>query len=80
MGIYRVAIAGNLELDFTVGTEHRTYGLVKEIKETTDVLRYDGDSYASGYGTIVKVIFEDQEIIFRCDNPYLILYYDTNNN
>ena len=76
MGIYRVAIAGNLELDFTVGTEHRTYGLVKEIKETTDVLRYDGDSYASSYGTIVKVIFEDQEIIFRCDNPYLISCYD----
>lgn len=78
MGIYRVAITGNLELDFTVGTEHRTYGLVKEIKETTDVLSYDGDSYASSYGTIVKVIFEDQEIIFRCGNPYLILYYDTN--
>lgn len=76
MGIYRVAITGNLELDFTVGTEHRTYGLVKEIKETTDVLRYEGDSYGSSFGTIVKVIFEDQEIIFRCDNPYLILYYD----
>lgn len=79
MGIYRVAITGNLELDFTVGTEHRTYGLVKEIKETTDVLRYEGDSYGSSFGTIVKVIFEDQEIIFRCDNPYLILYYDIDN-
>ena len=75
MGLYRVALAGNPEYDFTVGTEHRTYGLVKEIKETTDVLRYD-DSYASSYGTIVKVIFENQEIIFRCDNPYLISYYD----
>ena len=76
MGLYRVALAGNPEYDFTVGTEHRTYGLVKEIKETTDVLRYDGDSCASSYGTIVKVIFEYQEIIFRCGNPYLILYYD----
>lgn len=72
--IYRVQFPGDSELDFTVGTQHRTYGDVLDIKETSEVLTYDGDSYPSSYMCVVKVIFKDQEIVFNANNPLMVIH------
>lgn len=71
---YRVSFPGCPDLDFTVGTQHRTYGEVLDIKETMEVLTYDGDSCASSYICVVKIIFKDQEIVFNANNPLMICY------
>lgn len=71
---YRVQFPGDSELDFTVGTQHRTYGDVLDIKETTEVITYDGDSYPSSFACVVKVIFKDQEIVFNANNPLMVVY------
>lgn len=71
---YRIQFPGDPELDFTVGEKHRTFGEVLDIKETTEVLTYDGESYASSYGCVVKVIFKEQEIVFQASNPLMVVY------
>lgn len=71
---YRIQFPGAPELDFTVGEEHRAYGKVLDIVETKEVLTYDGESYASSYGCVVKVIFKEQEIVFQANNPLMVVY------
>ena len=71
---YRVQFPGAPELDFTVGTQHRTYGDVLDIEETVEVMTYDGDSCASSYMCVVRVIFKDQEIVFKANNPLMVIY------
>ncbi len=72
--IHRVQFPGDSELDFTVGTQHRTYGDVLDIKETNEVLTYDGDSCPSSYCCVIKVILKDQEIVFNANNPLMVVY------
>ena len=72
--IYRVQFPGDPELDFTVGTQHRTYGDVLDIKETMEVLTYDGNSCAYSYINVIKVIFKDQEIVFQASHPLMVVY------
>lgn len=71
---YRVSFPGCPELDFTVGKQHRAYGEVLDIKETVEVLTYDGDSCASSYICVIKVIFKEQEIVFQASNPLMVVY------
>lgn len=71
---YRIQFPGAPELDFTVGEEHRAYGKVLDIVETQEVLTYDGESYASSFGCVVKVIFEGQEIVFQANNTLMVVY------
>ena len=72
--IYRVQFPGDPELDFIVGTQHRTYGEVLDIKEKVVVCTYDGDSRESSYMCVIKVIFKDKEIVFRANNPLMVVY------
>lgn len=71
---YRIHIVGNPELDFTVGTQHRIYGDVLDIKETVEEMTYDGDSCPSSFGCVIKVVFKDKEIVFNANNPLMVVY------
>lgn len=72
--IYRIQFPGAPQLDFTIGAEHRDYGLVLSIVESTEVLTYDQDNHAIRYQRVVKVIFKDQEIVFNANNPLMVVY------
>lgn len=74
MKTYRIKFPGDPELDFTIGEEHRKYGEVLDIKETVEVLTYDGDSCASSWMCVIKVLFKDQEITFNAHNPLMVVY------
>ena len=72
--IYRISICGSGLSDFTKGTIHPDFGEVIDIIETPEILTYGGDSCASSYNCVVKVIFKDQEIVFQANNPYMVVY------
>lgn len=72
--IFRLRLTGSPGEDYTKGTIHREFGEVLDIIETPEILTYGGDSYASSYKCVVKVIFKDQEIVYQADNPYIVIY------
>lgn len=64
---------GNGDFDFTVGAVHRKYGKVLSIKETQEVMTYEGSS-PSQYIMVVVITCEKEEIVLRANNPLIVIY------